>query len=135
MAKEIWDVFDELWDFMVGNRPLSGSEKPPMNLYETEEEYVIQIALPGAKKDDIRVEFHEGVLTISGVRREECDDEIRQYHVLEIGFGPFERKVYLGEDIDLSHVSSTLKDGLLEIRIPKRKKQVFEVPIEEEEER
>jgi len=135
--KDIWHLFDELWEFVSAERPrvlVSRTFKPPINFYETENEFVVQIALPGTSKDDIHVEFKEGILSISGVRRDYCQDEPRQYHVLEIMFGPFERRIYIGEDVDLENLETSYRDGLLEIRVPKKVKRKIEIEIEVEEE-
>lgn len=135
--KDIWQLFDELWEFVSSERPrvlVSRTFKPPMNFYETENEFVIQIALPGTSKNDIHIEFKEGMLFISGIRRDYCEDEPRQYHAFEIMFGPFERRIYIGEDVDLENLDTIYRDGLLEIRIPKKVKRKFEIEIEVEEE-
>jgi HSP20 family protein len=131
--KDIWELFDELWEFVSGERPrvlVSRTFKPPMNFYETENEFVIQVALPGANKEEIRVEFNKGYLFIRGLRKDYCEDEPRQYHVLEIMFGPFERRIYIGENVDMERAHTTYKDGLLEIRIPKKIKKEVEIEIE-----
>jgi len=131
--REIWELFDELWEFVSGERPrvhVSRTFKPPMNFYETENEFVIQMALPGTSKEEIRIEFNNGVLSIRGLRRDHSEDEPRQYHVLEIMFGPFERRIYLGEEVDVEKIHTAYKDGLLEIRIPKKVKKEIEIEIE-----
>ena len=118
----------DLFDFEPYEVPV---HRPAVNLYETKDKYVIEAELAGARKQDINVEFSENWLRISGVRREQGDDENRRYHAAEIYFGPFERRILIRDDLDVRGIKTTFRSGLLRIVIPKREKKVVNVEIEE----
>lgn len=75
-------------------------------------------------KNSLRVLYDNGTLIISGKRPEPESSENRIYHIAEIYFGPFERKLYLNADIDVDGITSKYENGLLEIRIPKKKRTI-----------
>ncbi len=131
-----WKEFDEIWRFVVEYKPrleLAEIYKPPVNVFETQEKFVVQVALPGVEKEDVRVEYSEGVLRIFGIRKDQCSENERKFHVLEISYGPFERKVFIGKQVDIENIESRLKDGLLTIDVPKKKYRFREIEIEKGE--
>lgn len=76
---------------------------------------VVRAALPGVSKDDIRVEFAAGSLTLSGRRRgSEAGGWVRQ----EVPPGPFRRVVSLPGAVQAAAALASHKDGILEIRLP-----------------
>ncbi len=128
-----WKEFDEIWSFLVEYKPkLEFAEiyKPPVNVFETEEKFVIQVALPGVEKEDVRVEYRDGTLKVFGIRKDFCEENQRKFHVVEIAYGPFERKVYIGEQVDVDKIESHLKNGLLIIDVPKKIYKFREIEIE-----
>ncbi len=105
--------------------------RPAVNLYETSDTYVVEVELAGARKQDIRVEFSGDTLWIRGVRRQQDETESRRYHAAEIYFGPFERRIIIHDDLDVEGIKTTFRLGLLRIVIPKKKKKVVSIEIEE----
>jgi len=99
---------------------------PPANVYETSREYVVQIALPGVRKEDIKIGFSRGRLTVLAERREEfvnsTNPDAPRYRLLEISPGRIKRTIFIGEDVDLENIKTTYKDGILEIRLPRKVK-------------
>lgn len=104
---------------------------PALDMYETDDAVVVLLELSGVDADqtDVHVEPHR--LTVSGVRREQhgpyAPDERRSYHALEIPYGRFERSVHLPGGIDTDAAQASYRDGLLEIRLPKR--MAHQVPV------
>jgi HSP20 family protein len=91
---------------------------PPVDLYETADRFVLTAELPGLSRGDIDIQFHDGVLTLQGQRRERpvpCE----QYHRVERGHGSFVRRFTLGDPIDASRISADFKQGVLTIVAPK----------------
>ena len=110
-------------------------DRSPLNFYETSEGYHIQVALPGVLEKDIHIKFEKGYLSISGQRRDEQkESERRRYHNMEIRQGPFERRLFIGEEGDFGRAQTSCQNGILGLFIPKRIKRVVEVQIEEEKE-
>jgi len=93
---------------------------PTVDIRETEDALLVQAELPGIEKKDVKVEVHEGVLTISGERRYEKDVKEKNVHRVERAYGSFARSFSLPSNIDSEHVEAELKDGVLEVRLHKR---------------
>ncbi len=130
-----WDLWFESVEFFVVSR---GKERqaftPACNVYETPSHLVIQVALPGVRKQDIRLVIQDDVLVIAGERREPTADPERRYHTLEFGYGPFERRVPLPALLDYRRIESHLEDGILTVRIAKRDRVVQEIQVQNHDE-
>jgi HSP20 family protein len=92
---------------------------PPMDLLETTENYVLRADLPGLSDDDVNVQLQDNVLTVSGERNAEHDQQQEGYHRLERAFGAFSRSLTLPDGVDPDAVHAHFDRGVLEIRIPK----------------
>jgi HSP20 family protein len=92
---------------------------PPMDLLETGEHYVLRADLPGLADEDVNVQFEDNVLTISGERTAEHDDQQEGYYRLERAFGAFSRSLTLPDGVDPDTVQAHLDRGVLELKIPK----------------
>ena len=79
---------------------------------------VVKADLPGIGKDDLNIRVVEGNLLISGERRHEEKVDRKEYHRYERTIGTFSRTIPLPEGIDSGAITATLKDGVLELRIP-----------------
>ncbi len=90
---------------------------PAADLCETAEAYIVTAELPGVARQQIRVDIHDGHLTLHGRRdaRVACE----QYHQVERGHGEFSRTFRLPHDVAADRVSAELKDGVLTIVVPK----------------
>jgi HSP20 family protein len=94
---------------------------PAVDIYETEDhEVVIKAELPDIKKEDIGVTFENGVLTLSGERRQEESFEKGQVRRLERRHGSFSRSFTLPDSVDASAIAAAYKDGVLTVRLPRR---------------
>ena len=91
---------------------------PPVDLHETPEHYVITAEVPGVQRDDLQIHVHDGMLTLSGVRRER-ELPCEQYHRVERGHGTFSRTFELPAPIDAEGIAADLRDGVLTITCPK----------------
>jgi HSP20 family protein len=92
---------------------------PSMDLVETEEHFVLRADLPGMSEDDIRIEFEDGTLTVSGERKAEHEEGKEGYYRVERAFGAFSRSLTLPKGIDAEAVSANFDRGVLEVRVPK----------------
>jgi HSP20 family protein len=92
---------------------------PAMDLVETEDSFVLRADLPGMKQDDVKIEFEDGTLTVSGERKVEHDSKNEGYYRVERAFGSFSRSLTLPQGIDPEAVTANFDNGVLEIRIPK----------------
>lgn len=100
-----------------GARKLEWS--PSSDISETEKEYVIRLDVPAVKKEDVKVTLDQGVISISGERRQQSDDKSEKFHRIESFFGTFERSFSLPENVNADAVTCDSKDGILTVHIPK----------------
>ncbi|HEV7805001.1 MAG TPA: Hsp20/alpha crystallin family protein [Solirubrobacteraceae bacterium] len=92
---------------------------PPMDLVETQDHFVLKADLPGMSETDVSVELENNVLTISGERKTEHEEQHAGYYRLERATGAFSRSLTLPEGIDAEGVEAKFGDGVLTVRIPK----------------
>ena len=90
---------------------------PAVDALTTDADLVIRAELPGVKLEDVDISLHDNVLTISGERRAEQEEERGGYHIRERRYGSFRRSVALPEGIDESKISARYEDGVLEVRV------------------
>jgi HSP20 family protein len=96
-----------------------GTWVPPVDIYETDDAFVLKAELPGFSKEDVQIELHENRLTLRGERKRESDAKEEQYHRIERAYGRFERTFWLPTTIDAEKIKASFKDGVLELRLPK----------------
>ncbi len=104
-------------DDSSGARKLEWS--PFSDISETDKEYVIRIDLPAVKKEDVKVTLDQGVISISGERKQPTDEKDEKFHRVESFYGSFERSFSLPENVNADAVSCDSKDGILTVHIPK----------------
>ncbi|MFN4021608.1 MAG: Hsp20/alpha crystallin family protein [Hydrogenophilus thermoluteolus] len=92
---------------------------PLVDIEENENGYLIKADLPGLAKDDVHVTLENGVLSISGERKQEKEEKDKKYHRVERVYGRFVRSFTLPEDADPDQIFAQFKDGVLEVRIGK----------------
>jgi len=92
---------------------------PAMDLVETTEAFVLKADLPGLAESDLGIEVENNVLTISGERKAEHEEQHEGYYRLERATGAFSRSLSLPEGIDAEAVTATFELGVLTVRIPK----------------
>lgn len=94
--------------------------EPPMDVFDTDTEFVVIMDIAGMDRKDISVFTDGGVLRISGVRKDLIPRGKKQFHSLEIQVGPFQRLIGIPVPVDTDSVSTHYSNGLLEIRLKKR---------------
>ena len=134
-----WEPFREMEEFQnrlstLFGRPLRrtnghGREgitladwTPLADITEDEKEYLIKVELPELKKEDVKVMFENGVITITGERKFEKEEKKTKYHRTERGFGTFLRSFILPDDADGNKVKAEFKNGLLTVHLPRNEK-------------
>ena len=97
-----------------------GDFRPSVDIFEGKGEVVVKAELPGMQRDEITVKLVDNRLIISGEKKTEEKIEREGFLRLERSTGTFHRTLCLPAGIDEAHVSATFKDGVLEIRVPKK---------------
>jgi HSP20 family protein len=91
---------------------------PPVDLHETDERYVVTAEVPGLRREDVQIHFHDGRLTLSGARGERSAP-CEQYHRVERGHGMFSRTFELPVPILVDQITADLENGVLTVIVPK----------------
>lgn len=111
-------MFEAAWN---GESISQGAWLPPVDISETAEQgVVVKAELPEMKREDIKVTFENGVLTIEGERKLDREANGEKYHRVERGYGAFRRSFTLPADVDASRIEADYKDGVLSVRLPRR---------------
>ena len=92
---------------------------PPVDVQETEKEYLIKAELPEINKEDVKVEVLNGVLTIEGERKQEKEEKGKRFHKVERSYGKFVRRFALPTEVEPTKVQAEFKDGMLNVHLPK----------------
>ncbi len=94
---------------------------PDMDVFETEEEICIMVDVAGLNKEDINITLEGDMLYIRGQRRNFSTSDPKKYHQIELRYGPFARTYRLPCSIEEDKVTASYRNGILEIRLPKKK--------------
>jgi HSP20 family protein len=92
---------------------------PAMDVQETDQEYLVKADLPEVKKEDVKVDVQEGVLTIEGERKQEKEEKNKKFHRIERSYGKFVRRLAMPGDVDAAKAAAEFKDGVLQVHLPK----------------
>lgn len=118
------NFFTDDWiDSSLSNWRTSGASLPAVNVRETNDDYHIEVAAPGMKRDDFKVQLDNNVLTISSQREEKQEDNSQngEYSRREFSYQSFQRSFSLPESkVEGEKIASRYVDGGLHITIPKR---------------
>lgn len=124
----VWDeIFNIRNDFdrLLGRAETQVSAwSPVVDVRETQDQLMLQAELPGMTADDVDVSVENGVLTISGEKRQEIreGEDGSNYHLVERRYGRFERRFTLPRSVDAEKVAADYENGILTITLPKVEK-------------
>jgi HSP20 family protein len=124
--RDVDDVFDRFFAESMRRWPRVPAEgraaqdwAPAADVSETEAEYLIKADLPEVRKEDVSITVQDGVLTLSGERRQEKRAEGEKLHRIERVYGSFARRFALPENADEQGITAECRDGVILIHIPK----------------
>lgn len=111
--------FDELFrPLSRGRIPELSQSYPAMNIHEDNERFLVEIACPGIRKDDIDINANRNMISIEMERRAPEREGV-EYSRMERRHGKFKRNITLKSDVDLDRIEAHYEQGILEISIPK----------------
>jgi len=122
LRREMDRLFDDMYPFRISEdeeTEMTEMWAPRVDMSENDEEYLIKADLPGVSKKDLKVNYEENRLTVSGERKKESVEEDRDYYRKERIAGTFMRSFTLPRRIKESEIDASFDDGVLTIHIPK----------------
>lgn len=131
-----FDLLEDIFSTADTNTPrrTSSSTLPAVNIADNDENFVIEFAVPGLKKEDFKVNLDNNVLTVSSEREESNEEKETNYTRREFNYTAFQRSFTLPDSANGDKISAEYKDGVLKIEIPKKEeakvKPVREISIQ-----
>lgn len=117
--------FPALFDTLLNNmerieRPSSVKTSPMVNVVEDENNFIVQMAAPGLKREDFKISVHEDIMTISSERTEESGENKSNFTRKEFSYSSFKRSFNLPETVDGDNIAANYTDGILSVTLPKK---------------
>jgi HSP20 family protein len=125
-STDLGPVFDDLlrtfagWGGRMGSTSLLRA--PEADVIEAEDRIRVVVELPGMRSEEIDLELENNVLTISGEKREERQEENDAWHLSERRYGKFSRSFALPRDVEQDRIEANFENGVLTVTIPKSEK-------------
>ncbi|MFH1891376.1 MAG: Hsp20/alpha crystallin family protein [Candidatus Zixiibacteriota bacterium] len=133
----VLDEMDRMFGKCISNNAEASSCDcgwiPPVDIIESKESIIVKAEAPGLEKDSFKVLVEDGVLTVSGEKKVEVDenDKSRNFHRSERIYGSFSRSFTLPNNVDQKNVSAKYRHGVLEVTLPKSEEaKAKEIEIE-----
>ncbi len=128
---DLQDRMNRVFEESMRDR-LPGQCNPSVDVFEDDDALYIKAELPGVRREDIILDFSDGVVTISGKKAFVHDSRNESFHMIERQYGSFRRRFSLSQPVDVSSVQAKLESGVLEIVFPKIKDSTTRrIPISE----
>ncbi|HEX9825456.1 MAG TPA: Hsp20/alpha crystallin family protein [Flavobacteriaceae bacterium] len=116
--------FDNFFENSLGTEFLSnfntGITLPAVNIKETSDEFVLELAIPGMKKSDFTIDVENKILSIASEVKHEDEETKDHYTRREFGYSSFKRTFTLPDSVESDKVKASYKDGIFMITLPKR---------------
>ena len=93
---------------------------PAANIMEHENDFQLEIAVPGLNKEDFKIGIENSVLTISSEKQDENNENNKDYTRREFAYGNFSRSFTLPKSVNTDNINATYKNGILQIVLPKK---------------
>lgn len=120
----LWDDFfnKDLLDWNQFNFTGQGNTMPGVNVKETEKEFLVEMAVPGMKKEDFNVKIDNNLLTVSSEKKDESSEKDKEgrYIRREFSYQSFQRAFSLPENCDKESIDASYANGILHISIAKK---------------
>ena len=128
--RNLWDVAEDLErvfdapfdsDLLPSMRVREGLWHPTMDIYNRPDEIVVELEVPGVKKEDVDLTIEENHLIVEGKRSQSDEYKVEDRQYSERPYGGFHRVVHLPASVDAGRAEARFTDGVLVIRLPKVK--------------
>ncbi|HYF30025.1 MAG TPA: Hsp20/alpha crystallin family protein [Chitinophagaceae bacterium] len=116
-------TFNSIFDELFNEFPVkfdSGLQTPAVNIHENENAYVMELNVPGRKKEDFQISLENGLLTVSFEKKEENNTENQKVIRREFSYQSFKRSFNLDKNIDTENIQAKYENGILALTLPKK---------------
>lgn len=93
---------------------------PATNVCETDKDYKVELAIPGFKKEEVKINLENNILTVSAEKKEEKSESAKKFTRKEFSYNSFSRSFQLPEAVDSEKIDARYENGLLKLDIPKK---------------
>nr|WP_321225508.1 Hsp20/alpha crystallin family protein [uncultured Psychroserpens sp.] len=114
------DIFNRDLPSVFASNFNTGITLPKVNIKETADDFMVEMAVPGLKKSDFHLNLDNQVLSISTETKEENEIKEENYTRREFGYSSFKRTFTLPESVNDEKIDANYKDGILSILLPKK---------------
>lgn len=126
LLEDVPDRFRRMFEGGFNLEPVAESLgwMPAMEIVETDDAFVVTAEVPGINAKEVDISIDDGVLTLSGEKREEKEEgkQGSKFHMWERRYGSFRRSFTLPQAVDADRISAKATDGILTVTLPKTKK-------------
>ncbi len=119
VQREMNRMFDSFFRGADEQGLLNGSWLPAVDVAEDENEYVVNVELPGVNKDEVKITLEYNILTVRGEKKAEKETKDKNYHRMERSYGSFQRSFTLPTSVKNDKIDAEYRDGILSITLPK----------------
>lgn len=118
LQQEIDKAFNEFSRGLSASGILPAS--PNMDMVEAPDRVELTVEVPGMKQDDIKIAVEDGILTVSGEKKSEKEEDRKSYRLVERQYGAFSRSVSLPAGVEVDKIQASMTDGVLKISAPRK---------------
>ena len=112
------DIYSVLNDSFFSDKLIS--KVPSVNISESDSAFEVELAVPGLKKEDLKINLEKDVLSVSAEKKTETTDENKKFSKREYNYTSFSRSFTLPESADQSNIEADYADGILKLTIAKK---------------
>lgn len=118
--RNLGNLFDEFFTSFPATTTAHNNTVPPVNIYESNNAYQVQLVAPGLNKNDFKVNVEKGLLTISYEKKTEQEQKEQKTHRREFTLSSFKRSFTVDELINVDAIQAKYENGVLELLLPKK---------------
>jgi len=118
----LFDDFFKPWNEWYDNSGFSGRvmNMPAVNISEQKDNYLVSLAVPGVKKEDLKIDVDGNMLTISSEKEVSNEEKDKKFTRREYSYSSFSRSFTLPEEINKEKIDARYEDGVLKISLPRK---------------
>lgn len=116
--------FDQLIYNELGRQKDSMEKQPATNISESENQFLLEIAVPGKSKSDFKIEINKEILTIGLETENEISENDPLYYKKEFDYSSFQRSFTLPDSVAVDQIDARYTDGVLKLVLPKKKESL-----------